>query len=107
MTHEVLHYRWFWTLLGLVAAVHRWRGRAGRSRVPGPPGPRRREVIGGMTADLRTGAASGQPAGGSKVVANSTAQLVTFAFRAAAGVGVVVLLARDGGPSPWASCSSH
>ncbi|SFL25644.1 O-antigen ligase family protein [Geodermatophilus ruber] len=22
VTHEVLHYRWFWTLLGLVAAVH-------------------------------------------------------------------------------------
>jgi O-antigen ligase len=22
LTHEVLHYRWFWTLLGLVAAVH-------------------------------------------------------------------------------------
>jgi O-antigen/teichoic acid export membrane protein len=31
-------------------------------------------------------------------VANSTAQLLTFAFRALAAVGVVVLLARSGGP---------
>ena len=26
MTHEVLHYRWFWMLLGVIAAVHLLRG---------------------------------------------------------------------------------
>jgi O-antigen ligase len=26
MTHEVLHYRWFWTLLGIIAAVHLLQG---------------------------------------------------------------------------------
>ena len=51
-----------------------------------------------MTAELRTGPDRGRPPMARKLAANSTAQLVTFAFRAAAGVGVVVLLARDGGP---------
>lgn len=51
-----------------------------------------------MTADLRTGPHAGDPPKARKVVANSTAQLVTFALRALAGVGVVVLLARSGGP---------
>jgi len=32
------------------------------------------------------------------VASNSTAQLLSFAFRAASGVGVIVLLARHGGP---------
>jgi len=32
------------------------------------------------------------------VASNSTAQLLSFVFRAASGIGVVVLLARDGGP---------
>jgi O-antigen ligase len=50
MTHEVLHYRWFWSLLGIIAAVHLLQGRkaaaaaAARStalvpRRPTPPGP--------------------------------------------------------------------
>jgi hypothetical protein len=51
-----------------------------------------------MTTGLGTGPDRGGPPVARKVAANSTAQLVTFAFRAAAGVGVVVLLARDGGP---------
>ena len=51
-----------------------------------------------MTTELRTGPGRGGRPTARKVAANSTAQLVTFAFRAAAGVGVVVLLARDGGP---------
>lgn len=32
------------------------------------------------------------------VASNSTSQLLSFVFRAASGIGVVVLLARDGGP---------
>ena len=51
-----------------------------------------------MTTELRAGPGRGGRPTARKVAANSTAQLVTFAFRAAAGVGVVVLLARDGGP---------
>ena len=44
LTHEVLHYRWFWTLLGLVAAVHllaqpgRQEARFG-ARTAGSPAP--------------------------------------------------------------------
>ena len=51
-----------------------------------------------MTTELRTGPHPGVPPKTRNVVANSTAQLVTFALRAVAGVGVVVLLARSGGP---------
>jgi O-antigen/teichoic acid export membrane protein len=52
-----------------------------------------------VTARLR---ADGTPpvAGDAKgVVSNSGAQLLSFAFRAVAGLGVVVLLARSGGPA--------
>jgi O-antigen ligase len=31
MTHEVLHYRWFWTLLGILAAVHLLQGAGSRA----------------------------------------------------------------------------
>lgn len=43
---------------------------------------------------------SGPGTAGKKVAKNSTAQLLTFAFRAVSGVGVIVLLARHGGPHP-------
>lgn len=51
-----------------------------------------------MTTELQAGSAPGRPPTARRVLANSTAQLATFAFRAVAGVGVVVLLARNGGP---------
>ena len=49
-----------------------------------------------MTAELRGGRRAGTDAKG--VVSNSGWQLLAFGFRAAAGVTVVVLLARSGGP---------
>ena len=52
-----------------------------------------------MTAEVRAGPGEVRPPPPPrKVAANSTSQLLTFAFRAVAGVGVVVLLARSGGP---------
>jgi O-antigen/teichoic acid export membrane protein len=51
-----------------------------------------------MTTELQTGPDRSRPPKPRRVTANSTAQLATFAFRAAAGVLVVVLLARSGGP---------
>ena len=37
LTHEILHYRWFWTLLGIVAAVHLLAAREHAD--PGPARP--------------------------------------------------------------------
>jgi O-antigen/teichoic acid export membrane protein len=51
-----------------------------------------------MTAEVHAPPGEVPPPPPRKPVANSTAQLLTFAFRAVAGVGVVVLLARSGGP---------
>ncbi|MGY1620131.1 flippase [Geodermatophilus sp. SYSU D00691] len=51
-----------------------------------------------MTAQPRTGTVEPPAPVGRKVLANSTAQLLTFALRAASAIGVVVLLARAGGP---------
>ena len=51
-----------------------------------------------MTAELQAASAPAGPPGARRVAANSTAQLLTFTFRAASSVGVVVLLARSGGP---------
>ncbi len=51
-----------------------------------------------MSADLQA-TSSREPSPRRRGVAsNSTAQLLSFAFRAVAGIGVVVLLARAGGP---------
>ena len=51
-----------------------------------------------MTTELQAGSVPARPPGARRVLANSTAQLATFGFRAAAGIGVVILLARSGGP---------
>jgi O-antigen ligase len=37
LTHEILHYRWFWTLLGIVAAVHLLAAREDADPVPARP----------------------------------------------------------------------
>ncbi|SFL25673.1 flippase [Geodermatophilus ruber] len=52
-----------------------------------------------MSTALSAAADGHRPPAPRRAVSNSTAQLATFAFRAAAGVGVIVLLARSGGPS--------
>jgi O-antigen/teichoic acid export membrane protein len=49
-----------------------------------------------LGADAKVGT-SGRPLRRG-LASNSTAQLLSFAFRAAAGIGVIVLLARSGGP---------
>jgi hypothetical protein len=46
LTHEILHYRWLWTLLGIVAAMHLLARQAPASDPPigllgGPPAPGR------------------------------------------------------------------
>ena len=51
-----------------------------------------------MTIERQSAPAPDRSRPARRLFANSTAQLATFAFRAAAGLGVVVLLARDGGP---------
>ena len=98
VTHEVLHYRHFWTFLAVLAALHLARdddpelGAGSRSalelapqRAPMAPSPTaaspRRE---GSTAR--------------RVAANSGWQMVSFAARAVSGLGTVVLIARSGGP---------
>ena len=51
-----------------------------------------------MSAELLTEEPSGRRPAARGVAANSRWQLLSFAFRAVAGLGVVVLLARAGGP---------
>jgi O-antigen/teichoic acid export membrane protein len=50
-----------------------------------------------VAADLQPGATSSR-ATRRGIASNSTAQLLSFAFRALSGIGVIVLLARAGGP---------
>jgi O-antigen/teichoic acid export membrane protein len=52
-----------------------------------------------VTAELRDPPADHAPSGARRAIANSTAQLLTFVFRAVAALGVVVLVARSGGPA--------
>lgn len=60
-----------------------------------PPSP-----VGLVTTDLRGAPAEGRrPRMRRGVASNSTAQLLSFTFRAISGIGVVVLLARAGGPA--------
>lgn len=51
-----------------------------------------------MTTGIRGAPEQGSRAVKRGVASNSTAQLLSFAFRALSGIGVVVLLARAGGP---------
>lgn len=52
-----------------------------------------------MTADVGRDAGPAQRSPGRTALANSQAVLLSFVFRGVSGLGVIVLLARDGGPT--------